>query len=82
MVDFGVSPNQGKTNHWEWRASRATKKDILVPGYRLPGTSVCLCVCLYVYLCVLWGARVYFRCQNSDFLSTPGTSKIELKHNK
>ena len=79
---LGVSGKQGKTNQWGRRASRATKKDILVPGYRLPGTSVCLYVCLQVYLCVPQGARVYFRCQNSDFLVPPGTCKIELKHSK
>ena len=64
---WGSSLNPGKTNQCYQRASRATKKDILVPGYRLPGISACLCVCLYVYLCVTWGARMYFRGQNSDF---------------
>ena len=65
-------------------ASRATKKDMSVPGLiqATPYMSVCLCVCLYVYLCVPWGARVYFRYQNSDFGGTPGTSKIEPKHSK
>ena len=37
----------------------------------------------YVAILVIpWSLRVHFRCQNSDFWGTPGTSKIELKRSK
>ena len=42
----------GKPEYANLLPSCAAKKDILVPGYRLPGTSVCLYVCLKVYVCV------------------------------
>ena len=40
--DFLVPPGPLKSVYW------CIKKDILVPGYRLPSTSVCLCV----YMCI------------------------------
>ena len=59
MVDFVDSPQPREKGPVGPESRARLRKDILVPGYRLPGTSVCLCVCLYVYLCALCGARVY-----------------------
>ena len=71
MVDFGDSPQTGEKG--PVRPESLAREEERYFGTRIPATEyIGVSVCLYVYLCVTWGAKVYFRCQNNDFWFTPG----------
>ena len=88
VIDWGVQGSHGETNQWEWGASRA--KEILHCGARTQGmwyigVSVCFCM----HLCVMWGARMYLRCQagcclfpmsKSPFFGGPSIFKMGHEH--